>query len=149
MDLSPCEQFISERILPVPGTASTAGMSRGEPGLPAEFTWRDRRYRVLDILQAWKTSGPCRSGADEVYLRRHWYRIRTDPAAVMTLYFQRQAGQPRRPKARWWIYSITELSQPCTSAPASATVAGHVCGAVTDPASAAPSGDTLHRQDAC
>jgi hypothetical protein len=102
----PQEEFISEQIVPVPGTASTAGMARGEPGLPARFTWRGRQYRVVRVMQTWKTSGPCRSGADEIYLRRHWYKIRTDPDAVMTLYFERQAVHPRRPKARWWIYSL-------------------------------------------
>ncbi len=100
MELSAQEQFISEQVLPVPGTASTAGMSRGEPGLPARFTWRDRQYRILDILQTWKTSGPCRSGGDEVYLRRHWYKVRTEPPAVMTLYFQpRRASRAVRRRA--------------------------------------------------
>jgi hypothetical protein len=100
------EEFVSEQILPVAGTGSTAGMARGEPGLPARFTWRDSEYRVIQVLETWKSSGPCRSGANEVYLRRHWYKILTEPAAVMTLYFERQANHPRRPKARWWIYSV-------------------------------------------
>ena len=106
MTSSQREEFVSEQIVPVAGTASTAEMSRGEPGLPAQFTWRDGQYRVVDILETWKTSGPCRSGAQEVYLRRHWYKVRTEPAAIMVVYFERQANHPRRPKARWWIYSI-------------------------------------------
>ena len=100
------EEFVSEQIVPVAGTASTAGMARGEPGLPARFTWRDTEYRVVQTLETWKSSGPCHSGADEIYLRRHWYKVLTDPAAVMTLYFERQANHPHRPKARWWIYTI-------------------------------------------
>ncbi len=105
MTSPPQEEFVSEEIVPVAGTASTAGMARGEPGLPGRFTWRQTQYRVVQVLQTWKTSGPCRSGADEIYLRRHWYKVLTDPHAVMTLYFERQAVHPRRPKARWWIYS--------------------------------------------
>jgi hypothetical protein len=104
--LPPNEEFVSEAMVPVAGTASTAGMARGEPGLPARFTWRGTQYRVVQVIQTWKTSGPCRYGADEIYLRRHWYKVLTDPHAVMTLYFERQTVHPGRPKARWWIYSI-------------------------------------------
>jgi hypothetical protein len=100
------EEFVSEEMVPVAGTGSTAGMSRGEPGLPARFRWRGTEYRVADVLEMWKTSGPCRSGASEIYLRRHWYKVRTAPEAIMTVYFERQAKHPGRPKARWWIYSI-------------------------------------------
>lgn len=107
------EQFIGEQITPASGTASTAGMARGEPGLPGRFTWRDREYHVLRVLQQWKSSGPCRSGGGEIYLRRHWYKVMTEPPAIMTIYFDRQARQPRRPRARWWLYSL----QPCTPSP--------------------------------
>jgi len=100
------EQFVSEPLVPVAGTGATSGMARGEPGLPQRFTWRGRDYRVLAVLQQWKSSGPCRSGGGEVYLRRHWYKVLTEPRAILTIYFERQANHPRRPKARWWVYSI-------------------------------------------
>ena len=105
MDAPDHEQFIGEPMVPARGTADPAGMARGEPGLPARFTWRGRGYRVLGVVKAWKSSGPCRSGCGEVYLRRHWYRIVTDPRAVLTVYFERQARSAKRSKARWWIYS--------------------------------------------
>jgi len=105
VDASDPEDFIGEEMVPAPGTADAAGMSRGEPGLPGRFTWRGRPYRVVGVVKAWKSSGPCRSGGGEVYLRRHWYRIVTDPQAVLTVYFERQARSAKRPKARWWIYS--------------------------------------------
>jgi len=41
-----------------------------------------------------------------MYLRRHWYRILTEPPAVMTIYCDRQAKDRRHPKARWWVYTI-------------------------------------------
>ncbi len=107
---SPGEEFVSERLVPVPGTADTAGMAIGEPGLPGRFTWRDQEYAVIDVLRKWKTSGRCKHGPSkgptEMYLRRHWYEIRTDPDMVMTVYCQRQAESSKRAKARWWVYSI-------------------------------------------
>jgi hypothetical protein len=40
------EEFVSEAIVPVAGTFDAGAMSRGEPGLPARFTWRDKIYTV-------------------------------------------------------------------------------------------------------
>lgn len=100
------EEFVSEEMTPVVGTADAGAMARGEPGLPGRFTWRDTQYSLVGVMETWKTSSPCSHGGGEVYLRRHWYRILTDPPAIMTVYCQRQAKNPRRPKARWWIYTI-------------------------------------------
>jgi hypothetical protein len=41
-----------------------------------------------------------------MYLRRHWYRIRTDPPAEMVLYCLRHARAARR---RWFLYTLREL----------------------------------------
>lgn len=110
MTHDPAEEFVSERLVPVAGTAEAAGMSRGEPGLPGRFTWRGDEYSVVGVLRKWKTSGPCnhgpRNGPTEMYLRRHWYEIRTAPPLVMTVYCQRQAPSVKRRKARWWVYSV-------------------------------------------
>ena len=100
------EEFVSEEMKPVKATADTASMARGEPGLPARFVWRDREYRVAGVIETWKTSGPCKSGAKEIYLRRHWYKILTDPPMIMSVYCERQPKLPKRPKARWWIYTV-------------------------------------------
>ena len=40
------DEFICERLIPVPGSGDTAAMARGEPGPPGAFTWRAKRYRV-------------------------------------------------------------------------------------------------------
>src|SRR5664280_2222414 len=96
------EKFVSEAIEPVAGTFDTAAMARGAPGLPQRFAWRGVEYRVVELLESWKSTGPCHHGADEQYVRRHWYRVRTEPAATMTIYCDRQARDRRRPKARWW-----------------------------------------------
>jgi len=100
------EEFVSEEMTPVAGTGRAAAMARGEPGLPDWFTWRSTEYRVRGVIRQWKTSGPCKSGAPEMYLRRHWYRIVTEPRAVMTVYCERQARSRKRAKSRWFIYTV-------------------------------------------
>ena len=102
---SPPKEFVGEELKPVPGTADAAAMSRAEPGLPGRFTWRGREYRTAGLVRKWKSSGPCRSGGGEVYLRKHWYEILTDPPLLLTVYCERQPRTAKRPKARWWIYT--------------------------------------------
>ena len=100
------ENFISEPIKPVTGSFDTAAMTRGEPGLPEKFIWRDTEYTVAEVLEVWKETGPCRSDSPEMYLRKHWHKIRTSDGLIMTLYFERQARSKSRNKARWWLYTI-------------------------------------------
>lgn len=97
------EQFVSEAIVPSAGTSDASAMARGEPGLPREFTWRGTRYVVAELLATWKSSTAERG---EMYLRRHWFRVRTTSGEKMTLYCERQAKNAKRPKARWWLYTI-------------------------------------------
>ena len=96
--------FISEPITPEAGAFDAAAMSRGEPGVPRAFAWRGTRYVVKAVLSKWKTSTADRG---DLYLRRHWFELRTEPAALMTIYCDRQAKNTRKPKARWWLYSMT------------------------------------------
>ena len=100
------EEFICEALTPVAGTGDASDMARGEPGLANRFTWRGREYRIAGVIRQWKTSGPCRNGSGEMYLRRHWYQVLTDPPLIMTIYCDRQAQNRKRPKARWWVYTI-------------------------------------------
>lgn len=100
------ENFISEIIKPAAGTFDTAAMTRGEPGLTKRFSWRDKEYEVAEVIEVWKETGPCRSGSSELYLRKHWYKIRTTDNTIMTLYFERQARSKSQSKARWWLYTI-------------------------------------------
>ncbi len=100
------EKFVSETIKPLEGSFDTAAMTRGEPGLPAKFSWRDKEYTIAKVLEAWKETGPCRNGSDEIYLRKHWYKIQTTDNIIMTLYFERQARSKKQNKARWWLYTI-------------------------------------------
>jgi len=100
------EKFISRPISPIAGTFDTAAMTRGEPGLPAGFIWNDKQYLVAELLETWKETGPCKSGAPEIYLRKHWFRFRTLDDLEMTVYFERQARSKSRNKTRWWLYTI-------------------------------------------
>ena len=97
------EEFISEAIEPVAGTADTGAMARGEPGLPSRFVWRGRTYQVAQVLRTWKTSSP--SGG-EMYLRRHWYEVQCASGERMTIYCQRQARTAKSATRRWWLYSL-------------------------------------------
>jgi hypothetical protein len=98
--------FVSEPIVPVPGTFDAAGMSRGEPGLPRQFRWRRKLVTVVQELESWRDHGDCRNGSGERYVRRHIYRVRTDDGSILRLYFQRTAGREAIGKARWWLHSI-------------------------------------------
>lgn len=106
------EEFVSEELVPIAGTADARAMARGEPGLPGRFTWRGTEYRVTGVLRSWKSSGPCKSGANELYLRRHWHTIVTEPHAVMTVYCERQARDRRRAKHRWFVYTVQAGNEP-------------------------------------
>ena len=106
MPSNSAEEFVGEAMIPTPATGDVAGMSRRAPGLPGSFTWRGEKYRIAGVIRKWKSHGGCRSGGGEMYLRRHWYKIVTDPPMVMTVYCDRQAKNRKHPKARWWIYTV-------------------------------------------
>jgi phosphoribosylglycinamide formyltransferase-1 len=100
------ERFVGEQIMPVAGSFASRAMSRGEPGLPRCFVWRNTPYEVAEVLQTWKESGPCKSGGPEIYLRKHWWRVRTAGGLDMTIYFERQQRSRRQEKSRWWLYTV-------------------------------------------
>ncbi|NLX06151.1 MAG: cytoplasmic protein [Phycisphaerae bacterium] len=100
------EEFVSEAIEPIAGTANAAAMTRREPGFPARFRWRGREYRLAQVLETWKQDGPCRNGSREMYLRKHWYKIRTEDNLIMSVYFERQARGGGQGKKRWWLFTV-------------------------------------------
>ena len=109
------EEFFSEPIEPVAGTFDTAGMTRGEPGLPGRFVWRGKEYAVAETIETWKETGPCKMGSPEQYLRKHWYKIKTSDGLEMTLYFERQARSKTQKKTRWWLYTINRNDEDSNS----------------------------------
>jgi len=103
----PNRQFISEAIIPVDASFITSSMSSGEPGLPARFRWRDTEFEVAAVLEKWKTTGDCRHGSGEQYVRRHWFRVEVTDGTQMDIYFDRQPRSGRS-KQRWWLATILE-----------------------------------------
>ena len=101
------ESFVSEPITPLDASFDTAGMARGEPGLPHKFRWRKTEFAVARVLEQWKEHGNCKHGSGERYVRRHSYRIETTDGTVLRLYFQRSFGRAKvGAQSRWWIQSI-------------------------------------------
>jgi phosphoribosylglycinamide formyltransferase-1 len=99
--------FVGESITPQPGTFDVSAMAKAEPGLPSHFTWRGTEYRVFEVLDTWKSLTGCVSGADEMYVRKHWFRIRTVTGEIMVLYCDRHRRQGKQGKKdRWTLYSI-------------------------------------------
>jgi len=99
------KEFVSEPVIPVAGSFDTSSMTTGEPGLPARFAWRGAEYEIARVLEKWKTTGPCRHGSGEQYVRRHWFRVETTDQCVMELYFDRQP-RSRQKMQRWWLATV-------------------------------------------
>ena len=102
-------EFVSESITPLEGTFDTARMALGEPGLPGGFQWRAETFHVVEKLGAWKESTREGGRSDgELYLRRHYYKIRMSDSSTWTVYFTRQPTGTGSPKNRWFLYTRDE-----------------------------------------
>lgn len=100
-------QFVSEAMRPIEGAGDAAAMAGGGPGLPARFTWRGRDYGVAQVLEQWRETSGCRNGSNEQYVRKHWFRVRTEDGLEMKIYFERQARSKRDRARRWWLHTVT------------------------------------------
>ena len=98
-------KLVSEPIIPLAGSADLATMGRGEPGLPAGFTWRGQDYAVEEVLETWKQAGLGRGATTEKYLRKHWFKFRSG-GQILTVYCDRLPRDPRHPERRWTLYGI-------------------------------------------
>ena len=83
------EEFIIEDIKPVVNAFDTKLMASGTPGLAREFIWRGQKVTVTDTLRTWKTTGPCRHGSGDQYVRRHWFEVKTAGHGTMKIYFNK------------------------------------------------------------
>ena len=113
LEAQPMSELISEPITPHAGTFGVSRMGRGEPGLPTGFVWRGLSLAVVEELSAWKDSS--REGAragGELYLRRHYFRLRMSDAAIWTVYCTRQAPRSGDPKRRWFLYTLETTEPP-------------------------------------
>jgi hypothetical protein len=98
------QSFVGEAITPVDRSFTVSPMAMGKPGLPRKFSWRDREFPVIEILEEWKEAGDCRHGSGERYIRKHWFRIKTTEDLEMEIYFERQARSSGG--SRWRLFSI-------------------------------------------
>ncbi len=98
------ETFIGEAITPEDLSFPVSPMTMGKPGLPRTFSWKGRRFSVIEVLEEWKESGDCHHGSGERYVRKHWFRVRTTEDLEMSIYFERQARSGGG--SRWRLYSI-------------------------------------------
>lgn len=105
-NLPPNGEFIGEPIYPLDKSMRVSDMLQGRPGVPMRFRWRGGEYAVKQVIETWKTTGPCRSGSPEQYVRAHWYRVVTEDGTEMTLYCDRQK---RRGISRieWRLYTLS------------------------------------------
>lgn len=103
--------FFSEPITPRAGSFDTTRMGRGEPGLPKGFTWRGREHVIVELVGSWKHSSREGGGAGELYLRRHYYKLRMSDGSLWTIYFVRQTPKSGNPKSRWFLYTIDERTR--------------------------------------
>ena len=105
----PAASFVSEPITVLDASFDTAGMARGEAGLPHKFRWRGKDYAVDAVLEQGKQYGSCTHGSGERYVRRHSYRVRTTDGTVFRLYFLRSFGRGKfQMRRRWRIQSVEE-----------------------------------------
>jgi len=102
------ERFVSEPLKPITETSDPGRMAGGEPGLPRQFIWRGRIVEIIAVLNSWKETGPCRHGSPELYVRKHWYEVKTSDSRIMKIYFDRQARRGHTSAARWWLFSIRD-----------------------------------------
>ena len=103
------ERFVGEAITPEGMSFATSMMATGSPGLPREFSWNGKKFSVLEVLEQWKECGDCRHGSGERYVRKHWFRVRTNEGLEMRLYFERQRRSSGG--SRWRLYSIRAPQQ--------------------------------------
>jgi len=100
-------EFVSEPIAPRGRRFDVAAMGRGEPGLPAAFTWRGQSMEIAETLKAWKQSQAegGRPGGER-YLRRHCYQLKMADGTIWTVYFTRQPSTQPAARRRWFLYTI-------------------------------------------
>jgi hypothetical protein len=108
-------EFISEPITPERGSFTTAGMTQGLASLPRAFTWRGKRYEIVECLEHEKrTATEGHTATGDRYLRRQEFLVRLDSGQHARLYVTRQAALGSRgasKKRRWFLYSITQDDQ--------------------------------------
>ncbi len=95
--------FVSGPISPLAGTFDTSGMAGGAPGIPEGFVRNGRTTRITEILGGWKLARP-EPGSGELYVRRHYYRLRMDDGDTWVVYCLRGSTGVRTSPHRWFLH---------------------------------------------
>lgn len=101
------KRMVSEPIGPEAGSFDPSVMVTGGPGLPGAFVWRGVRYRVDGCEAVWKGLGP-EAGGGEIYLRRHYFRLRMEGDRRWVVYCLRQPSSAGGGRQRWFLYTVEE-----------------------------------------
>lgn len=95
--------FIGEPLTPAQTDFELGAMSRGEPGVPGAFDWRDERLEVARLERTWRST---RDDRGDTYLAKHWYALRLSDGRLAEIYFERHPKKAGA--ARWWLYAIED-----------------------------------------
>jgi hypothetical protein len=94
-------KFVSRPILPTAEGFLTAS-SGGDPPVPRAFLWDGRTLAIAAVLRSWRST---KTDRGDVYLKRHWFELRTSSGQTIEVYYDREA---RRGTPQWWLYVIDE-----------------------------------------
>jgi hypothetical protein len=79
----------------------------GKTKNPVSFVWRDKEYKIKEVIASWPDYSFPTSGAKRKrwWQRRHrnYYRVLTEEDFVFELYFDRGAKEPE-----WILYAKLE-----------------------------------------
>jgi hypothetical protein len=98
--------FVSEPLEPQSESFDAATIARGEPSLPASFTWRERTLAVQTLLRTWRSY---RTDRGDKYVARHYFEFVVRDGSRAVVYCERQTRKPGAP--RWWLYTLSSRAE--------------------------------------
>ncbi|MGC1380232.1 MAG: DUF6504 family protein [Candidatus Baltobacteraceae bacterium] len=94
-------RFVSRPLVPT-GDGFVTPASGTEPPVPRAFLWEGRTLEIAEVVRRWRST---KADRGDVYLKRHWFELRTEAGASLEVYYDREA---RRGASPWWLYAIDE-----------------------------------------
>jgi Family of unknown function (DUF6504) len=94
-------RFVSRPIEPA-GEGFITPASGSEPPVPRAFLWDGQTLSITAVLRTWRST---KSDRGDVYLKRHWFELRTASGQRVEVYYDRDF---RRGASPWWLYTIEE-----------------------------------------
>ncbi|MGB8966185.1 MAG: DUF6504 family protein [Candidatus Cybelea sp.] len=94
-------KFVSCPLVPT-GDGFVTPASGSEPPIPRAFLWGSRTLLITEVMRSWRST---KADRGDVYLKRHWYELRTASGEKLEVYYDRES---RRSASSWWLYTIEE-----------------------------------------